>query len=284
MKAFERKLYQRYRQIRRFLSEMASYRVSLYSANASFYMILSLFPAVMLIVALLPLLGFTQADLLSAIRGLLPEVLMPLMERIVSDASGNSSGVLVSVSALVMIWSSSRSVYCIQRGLNAIHGLRESRSFLRLRLTSMFYMVFLIAALLATLLLHGFGQEVTAFCESKNIPILHFVAKLLQFRGLILCLLLTLLFAAIYCVFPNRKQRFRSVLPGAALAALGWLVFSLFFSLYVRAFSSYSMLYGSLSIIAIGMLWLYICISILFYGSVVNLLLQRRKKSSGDVR
>lgn len=265
-----------YHSARRFLRQLSSYNVPLYAANASFYIILAFFPAVMLTVSLLPFFGFSSDDLLSAIGAIVPEIVMPLMQRIVSDVSSNSTGALLSASALVAIWSSSRGVYCIQLGLNAINGVRESRSYLHRRLLSVIYMIFVIAALILTLVLHGFGQELAAFFAKQNIPILQLLSDIMQFRGLILLVLLTALFTAMLTVFPNCKVSVRWALPGAALAALGWLVFTQCYSLYMRVSGSYSVLYGSLSIIAIGMLWLYVCISILFYGSVFTLLLERK--------
>ena len=136
----------------------------------------------------------------------------------------------------------------------------------------------LIVALMLTLVLHGFGQELAALCSRGKVPILQWLAKLLQFRELILAVLLTVLFTAIYYVFPNRRQKLGALLPGAILAAVGWLIFTYGFSYYVRVSGSYSMLYGSLSVIAIAMLWMYICISILFYGSLFNVWLTERKK------
>lgn len=265
-----------YRSVRRFLRQLSSYQISLYAANASFYIVLSLFPSVMLIVSLLPFFGFSSDDLIAAIGAIVPQIVMPLMQRIVSDVSANSTGVLLSASALVAIWSSSRGVYCIQLGLNAINGARESRSFLHRRMLSVVYMIFLIAALILTLVLHGFGQELAAFFAKQNVPVLQLLADIMQFRGLILLVLLTVFFTAMFTVFPNRRVNVLRAVPGAALAALGWLVFTQVYSLYINISGSYSVLYGSLSIIAIGMLWLYICISILFYGSVFNLLLERK--------
>lgn len=267
-----------YYKIRKLVRELGRFHISLYAANASFYIILAAFPAIMLLVGLLPYVGYSEQDLLDAMQGLVPQVLYPLMERVVADMRANSTGVLLSATALVAIWSSSRGVYCIQLGLNAVYGVRESRSYLTMRITSMFYMLLLLFALLLTLVAHGFGREIAAFCASKNVPILQIIARVLQFRGLILLILLTLLFTAIFCVFPNRKLRVRSALPGAALAALGWLVFTLCYSVYARISGGYSVLYGSLSIIALGMFWLYICISILFYGSVLNLYIERKIK------
>ncbi len=264
--------------IRRIFREFASYRVPLYAANTSFYIILAFFPCVMLLVALMPMVGFAQADLVGAMRGIVPEVLMPLIERIVSDMSSNSTFALVSVTALIAIWSSSKGVYFIQIGINAIHGSRENRSYLYRRILSMGYMLLLFVALILTLVILGFGQGIALFLEQQSVPILKFIADIMQFRGLIVLLLLSVFFCAMYCVFPNEKVSFKKALPGALLAALGWLLFTLCFSIYARYFSNYSVLYGSLSIIAFGMLWLYVCISILFYGCVFNLMLEKRRK------
>lgn len=262
--------------LQNFVREIAKHRVSLYAANASFYIILAFFPSIMLLVSLLPKVGFSQQDLLSAMRGIVPEILTPLIERIISDMSSNSTITLVSATALVAVWSSSRGVFCIQVGINAIHRSRESRSYLRRRVLSMAYMLLFLIALILTLIILGFGQEVAAYFSMQSIPILNFIANIMQFRGLILLALLTVFFCAIYCVFPNQKVSVRNALPGAVLAALGWLVFTLCFSIYARYFSNYSVLYGSLSIIAFGMLWLYVCISILFYGCVFNLYLHKK--------
>ncbi len=267
-----------YNKIKAFVTEFASYHVPQYAANTSFYIILAFFPAVMLLVSLLPVIGFTQANLIDAMQGIVPEVLMPLIERIVNDMSNNSTFALISVTALVAIWSSSRGVYFIQVGINAIHGIEENRSYLYRRILCMFYMLLLFAALLITLVILGFGQELARLLKKQSVPILQFIADIMQFRGLIVLVLLSVFFCAIYCVFPNRKVSFKKALPGAVLAALGWLIFTLCFSIYSRYFSNYSVLYGSLSIIAFGMLWLYVCISILFYGCVFNLYLEKHKK------
>ncbi|MBE6985264.1 MAG: YihY/virulence factor BrkB family protein [Ruminococcaceae bacterium] len=264
-----------YLKFKKLFHEVSSYRVSLYAANTSFYIILAFFPTIMLLVALLPMLGFSQDDLIGAMHGIVPEILMPLIERIVNDMSSNSSFALVSVTALITIWSSSRGVYFIQVGINAIHGKSENRSYLYRRILSMCYMLLLFVALILTIVILGFGQELAYILERQSVPILKFIADIMQFRGLIVLLLLSLFFCAMYCVFPNQKVPFKKALPGAVLAALGWLIFTLCFSIYARYFSNYSVLYGSLSIIAFGMLWLYVCISILFYGCVFNLFLDK---------
>lgn len=259
-----------YNIIKKFVQDILKYRVSLYAANASFYIILAFFPSIMLLVSLMPAVGFSHEDLLGITNGIVPEILTPLIERIIKDMTAGSTVTLMSVTAFAAVWSSSRGVYYIQVGIHAICGGNEKRSYLFRRLMSMVYMILLLIALLLTLFVLGFGQEVALFLAKQSIPVLNFIAEVMQFRGLILLILLSLLFCVIYCVFPSRRVSFRKALPGAVLAALGWLVFTLGFSIYARYFSNYSVLYGSLSIIAFGMLWLYVCISILFYGCVLN--------------
>lgn len=267
-----------YRMILQWSRRISSYRVSLYAANASFYIILSIFPAIALLLGLLPLLGFSAGDLQAAVGSVIPDILRPILSYVITDLGQAATGAVISVSALTAVWSASRGVYCIQSGLNAICSVRENRPYLLQRLICMLYMVLLAAALLLTMAILVFGRSLIAYLETQRIPVFQFLAKVVQLRGLILLLLLSLLFAAIYYVFPNRRTRLRHVLPGAVSAALGWLIFTSAFSYYVRRFNDFSHFYGSLSTLVMGMLWLYFCMSILFYGQVLNLLIERRPR------
>lgn len=260
---------------RRFFDRISEYRVSLYAANASFYIVLSIFPALVLFLSIVPLLGYTQAELMSALHGVLPSFLQPLFDYIVTDLteSGSTVGVL-SISAIGAVWSSSRGVYCIRQGLSAISGRRSKRPYPVERLLGMLHMVFLILALLLTLFLWMFGKQVADYCVLSDIPVLQLIGRLLRFRAPILMLLLTVFFSVIYLAYCNPRQKLRFVVPGAFGATIGWFVVSELFSLYVQYFGDFSRFYGSLSALAMSMLWLYTCISVLFYGQVFNLFLQ----------
>ena len=82
-----------------------------------------------------------------------------------------------------------------------------------------------------------------------------------------------------FMVLPNRKNSVSESFPGAVLASVGWLVFTKLFSYYVENFSQYSNLFGSVYALALSMLWLYFCLSIVFYGGALNqLLMVKREK------
>ena len=81
-------------------------------------------------------------------------------------------------------------------------------------------------------------------------------------------------------VLPAGKNGFWESLPGALLAALGWQIFSDLYSIYVEHYAHLSSIYGSVYAVALSMLWLYCCMSIVFYGGALNVLLKKRKNMS----
>ena len=108
-------------------------------------------------------------------------------------------------------------------------------------------------------------------------PFFRFLTSVIDLRFFLLVALQTALFTAMFMVLPNRRNSLSSSLPGALLSSIGWLIFSHLFSLYVEHFANYDNLYGSVYALALSMLWLYFCISILFYGGVLNRILYFRE-------
>ena len=76
------------------------------------------------------------------------------------------------------------------------------------------------------------------------------------------------------------RRRFFESLPGALLSSLGWMSASSLFSLYVRYFPKYANIFGSVYAVALTGFWLYICISIFFYGAVLNRILRKNDDGS----
>ena len=100
-----------------------------------------------------------------------------------------------------------------------------------------------------------------------------FLAEIVDLRFLLLLLLQTGLFTAMFMALPNGKNSFSDSFPGAILSSVGWLLFSNLFSVYVEHFSGYASIYGSVYAVALSMLWLYFCLWLLFLGGALNKLL-----------
>lgn len=265
----------------RFFRWLSQFRVGLYAAHASFFMILSLFPGLVLLLGLLRYAGLDGESLIELLAGFLPEVLLPTVRSIVRITYQNTTGTVLSVSAAVALWSASRGIYSLVIGLNAIYAVKENRGYIRTRLVSMGYMFAFLIVLLLTLILHVFGNSLLQLFPGDS-PFLRFLDEVLGLRSVLLLLLQTGLFSAMFMALPNEHCSFRDAFPGAVLSSLGWLTFSRLYSVYVENFSGYAGIYGPVYTLAIGMLWLYFCISIVFYGGVFNRFLKLRKTSEED--
>lgn len=105
------------------------------------------------------------------------------------------------------------------------------------------------------------------------------LTTLLHYRWFVAGVVLLVAFSASYLVFPCQRSTLRQVLPGSLAASCGWVIFSGLFSHYVKRFGA-SSIYGSISIVAFTMLWLYFCMCIFFYGATLNRYVRVSKKKS----
>lgn len=256
--------------LRRFVRQMSGLQLSLYGANACFFLVLSLFPALLLILASLRYTSLTAADLIFALEGVVPRALMSSVERLIVSTYYNSSGAVLSISAVTAVWSASRGIYSLLTGLNWVYGVRENRGYLYTRLISVVYLIAFLVVLMLTLVLHVFGNGIIAYIEDLDWPITEALSQIIDQRMVLLILVQILIFAVMYMALPNRRNHFWASLPGAVVAALGWQGFSQLFSVYVTHLTDYSNIYGSVYAMALGMLWLYFCMVIVLFGGAVN--------------
>ncbi len=156
---------------------------------------------------------------------------MPSITRLLTGMFASSSKTLVSVSALAALWAASRGIFGMLTGLNRIYNVQEDRGYVFTRLLSLVYTFLFLLVLLLTLALHVFGQTILAQLPQSDNPAMLLLLRVISSRFLVLLLLQTALFTAMFMFLPNRRNKFLPSLPGALLASLGWQLFSDFFSL-----------------------------------------------------
>lgn len=253
-------------------------QISLHAAYAGYFIILAVFPALLMLLSLLRFAGLQVEILVDMMGEVLPQALMETVEGMVYSAWLHSTGTVLGLSALTALWSASRGVYGLLRGLNAVYDVWENRGYLYTRGISVIYTFLFGIVLILTLVLHVFGNAVFRWLSMVDNPVVIFLVDLVDVRLFLLLMLQSLIFTLMYMVLPNGRNGFGSSLPGGILSSVGWLVFSDLFSIYVEHFNRYSLIYGSVYALALGMLWLYCCLSILFYGGALNHWLSSRKK------
>ena len=245
-------------------------KISIHAASACYFMTLAVFPLLVLVLSILRYTPLELQTLLEILDGLVPTALMGAVERLVRSTYENSSTALLSVSAVVALWSAGRSIYGLVMGLNAIYGVKESRNYFHIRGMNALYMVLFLVVLVLTLVIHVFGKAIVAMLPVEAFSIFGFVADIVNSRHLLLLLVQTALFTAMYAALPNKRNPAGECVPGAVLASIGWQGFSAIFSLYVDNFRAYANIYGSVYAVALCMLWLDCCIYIIFLGGAFN--------------
>lgn len=261
--------------IRYFSRKMSAHRVGACSAQVAYFMLFATVPLLILLLSLTTLLSLSAEELIGGLSRIFPSLVGGLFDDIIRSIFENGSSAVTSFSIIAVVWAASKSVYYIIGGLNSVFEIKESRSMFRLRALSIFYTLAFVLILVATLVLMVFGTFIAGILLTRFPNLEGLVNALSSLRFVIGLLLLTFFFALLFKVLPDRTISFTSQLPGAVIAAVGWVLFSFIFSFYVNNFANYANVYGSLAAIIVYMLWLYICMFILFFGAELNLLIEK---------
>ncbi len=246
-------------------------KVNMYSAQSSFFIIVSFFPFIMLLLCILNYTNITESYLLTLVYELLPVKTQPLIISIINEIYHSSSFTLLSVTAVSAIWAAGKGFVSIIQGLNDVYDTGgESRNYFILRFHAMLYTIALIVIIIFSLVLMVFGNRLLDLINTHWPFVGSAIQFALKFRFLIFIGVLTLFSLILYIVVPNRKSKIKYELPGAAFTALGWSIFSYVFSIYVDMSTGFAITYGSLATLVFIMLWLYACMNVLFIGAEIN--------------
>ncbi len=262
------------RTLRALLHRVQKEQLGLYAAQASFFLIISLVPLLMLLLPLVQfILPIEQNELIELLKFYLPEGVQSFLLGIVRDLYPTQTVSIISVSTLVLLWSASRGVHSVTQGLKHIFRVPKD-VYYKERLRALFYTVAFLLTVFFVLIVLVFGSSIWSIfllvfplLKSASITV-----ALLKY--LVSAILITLFALLLYCATAEKPlSSARIQFPGALLAAAGWVLFSTGFSLYLTNFAKYSYIYGSLAAIIFLMLWLYICMWLLFLGAEINRLL-----------
>lgn len=251
-----------------FSGKMKKQGIATFAASTAFFFFLSVVPMLIVICTIIPYTPLTEEDLVEAVTDVTPDQADALVENLISDIYEKSAGVL-SVAIIATIWSASKGVMALMRGLNAINGVEEKRNYFMVRVIASFYTLVMLIVVILSLFLMVFGDQLVTLALHRIPQLQQIVSFAMNFRFLLVWAVLSLLFAAVYAYVPDKKLAFREQIPGAVFSAVVWSVFSWAFSYYVTYGNNYG-IYGSLSIIIIVLLWMYFCMYIILIGAYLN--------------
>lgn len=254
--------------------------VGIYSAQTAFFVTISFVPFIMLLLSMVKFLPISQEMLIEWIVSVFPKGTKNLIASFIAETYEKSGAAVISITAVSTLWAASIGVHSMVKGINKVFCENETRGYLRMRLMSMIYTLLVMAILILCLGFLVFGNTI-AETLSKLVPQFYAEALIIMsIRMLVGIVVLSTFFAVMYTVVPNRRTKLYAQIPGALLAGIGWVGFSNAFSYYYENLADYSYLYGSLSVIVFFMLWLFICIYMLFIGAEINKCIEKERKNA----
>ncbi len=274
--------------LKRSATEFQDDNLTDWAAALTYYGILAIFPALLVLVSVLGLIGQSATQpLIDNLGEVAPGPAQEILTNALTNLQGSqgAAGVLFIVGLLGALWSASGYVGAFMRASNAIYDIEEGRPIwktlpLRVGLTILLLTLVAISAM-AVVLTGGIAEELGSVVGVGDTAVTVWnIAK-----WPVLLVVVSFMFALLYWAAPNVKQpRFRWLSPGGILAVIGWLIASAAFAFYVSNFSSYNKTYGALGGMIVFLVWLWITNIMVLLGAEFNAELERGRAIEAGLR
>jgi membrane protein len=247
-------------------------------AQMAYYLILSFFPFLIFLMALIGHSPVSSQQVLRGLLGILPEQAYNLVNDTVVEIVDRKTGGLAPISGILALWFASNGIGSIITGLNKAYDEKEKRPFWMVKLISIIFTLLLSIVIIFSFILLIFGGVIKKqILDGMELD--PFYQNLWNTgRYIFISSAVFLVFIILYRFIPSRRMRLTEVVPGAVFATLGWLLTSLGFAYYVDNFSNYSRFYGSIGGVVILLIWLYYSAVIILLGGELNAALAYEKK------
>ncbi|WP_142712348.1 YihY/virulence factor BrkB family protein [Clostridium perfringens] len=247
-------------------------------AQLAYYMVLSFIPFLMFLMTLVGFSHLNSDAVLNLLSNVMPTEAFNLIQSTVIEIVDREQTGLLWISIALAIWVSSSGFKAVIKGLNKAYGVKETRSYIKLKLISMIYTILLALIVIATLFLFVFGDVIGDFFMKvlEHPEFIYYIWNILRYVVVILIMILFFMF--LYNATPCVRLGWLEVILGAVITTLGWISISYIFAYYVNNFSNYSRLYGSLGAVFMFMTWMFITSMILILGGEINAVLAEKNR------
>lgn len=240
------------------------------SAQCSYFLFLSLFPFVIFLFSLLSFTNIPQSQLMNLVFSFFPTDVAIVTRTIIENVLSTRNATLLTVGALVTIWSSSSGINAVRKGLYKAYRKFEDRPIWQVIVVNLISTIGLALILFITIifLVSGevIGEQVFKLLSiSSSFEIVWNLIRLL-----IPLITMAAVFTILYMLIPYRKVRIIEILPGTIFTMVGWVTISLLFSFFVNNFTNYANVYGSISGIILLLVWLNLSCLFLLLGGEIN--------------
>ncbi len=265
--------------VRNTLGMIREDRVGVYAAETAFFITLSAVPFLMLTATVASRIVRTDIDkYLNFIVTYIPGLLGEYFENEILSLAMRPMH--LSISVLAVLWSASKGVRAVRRGVRSVYG-KPPDKFLAEATTGLVFTLLFIVLIIALLVFLVFGDAVRMLIIELDPSLRRIFAVTVTFFPVFFAVLLIFFFALTFRAFTPKAVGMAALaahIPGAILASVGWMLYTYLFASFLDKFSSMPTLYGSLGSIMILMLWIYMIMYIFLVGAEFNKLLFFKRK------
>lgn len=241
-----------------------------YSATLAFFWFLAIFPTFFLVFAFTAIFRIDDTMLIEQIETLVPGETVRDLFAIVYDVSGNINVGLISFGALIVIWSATNGTARLVKLTVFAYGETEVRGYMRRRLIGLITLLAWSVGAVILVVFHIFSQEFLNLLY-RTVPAVEEFSRLATLsRYTVSTVILVLAFSAFYMIAPQQRVRLTDALPGAVFAVISWQLLSTGYSVYVDRFTMFGETYGTIGLVILLQIWLYLTAATMLLGAEIN--------------
>lgn len=260
--------------ISRILSKGTSDHLPAYAAQTAFFVLLSFFPFIMMLIMAAVNLPFARQNIISGLLQALPDEFHGYITVMVDDIIKPNGGYTI-ITVLLAFWSAGKGIQALTNGLDQIYGLKRKHGFVDGRIVSGVYTIIFLLLCISLIILNAFGNEIAIEIINSRPDLTNATTLVLSIKGALTFVVFWILIMCMYYFLPSRKKRickgrFKRQFFGALFAAFVWMAMTRGFAVYMRIATKSSYMYGSLTSVIVILIWLYIGVQIIMYGAEFN--------------
>lgn len=254
------------------------------AAMLSFYFILSIFPLLLFLVALLGLMlqsgQSVHAALHSYLSKLAPASASGLIDKTLLQIRRGSSSGKLSLGLLISLYMASSGMVAVMDSLNVAYEVRETRTWWRQRLVALTLTIGSALFMATALILLSFGNHLASIAsDDVGVHTQLLMTGWTVLKWLLVLGFVLMAFNLLYISAPNVKhRRWHWLMPGTALGVILWLLVSYGFKLYLSFFNQFNLTYGSIATVIILLTWFYFTGLAILLGGELNSVIEKKTR------
>lgn len=258
-----------------------SHDLPIFAAGASFFLIIASIPLMMLMVSTISLLPMVDIeDLTNNLNLLFPHVpyITYIVNYTIRIANQLSKSTVVYINILTSIISGSTSLFSFIIGIRKVHNIHHTRNYILIKFMTIINIIVLYFTIIFTIVFFVIGHIVHEYAN-KYIPIVgSVIARIMEYKYLTAGIIILIFSLSLYFCCAGFRRRYATNVYGALFTAVSWILVANLFSIYFEKSNMTRGVYQSIFGTMLMLIWLYVCVNLIFIGACINEVAYPQKK------